>query len=60
MAGNMHFNAAGHARDSETTVKHKAHRVNITNTTNPVPLAWKFYAERIIINTTVLRQSLPG
>ena len=31
MAGHMHFNAAGHAWDSETTVKNKAHRVNITN-----------------------------
>ena len=53
MAGHMNFNAAGHACDSETTVKQKAHRVNITNTTNPVPdpLAWKFLTERIIILT---------
>ena len=49
----MHFNAAGHACDCETMVKQKAHRVNITSTTNPVPvhvpLAWKFHVERIII-----------
>ena len=43
----------------ETTVKHKVHGINITNTTNlvpvrtpvPIPLAWKFYWERIIILT---------
>ena len=37
----------------ETTVKHKVHGVNITNTTNlvPVPLARKFHVERIIILT---------
>jgi hypothetical protein len=43
----------------ETTVKHKVHGVNITNTTNlvpvwtpvPVPLAQKFYTEKIIILT---------
>ena len=53
MAGHLHFNAASHACDSETKVKKKAHRVNITNTTNPVPvpLARKFHVERIIILT---------
>jgi len=64
MAGHMHFNLAGHACDSETTVKQKTSSYH-TNTThyctgNPfsVPLAWKFYAERIIIQTHQLSNAL--
>ena len=38
MAGHMHFDTAGHAWDSETTVKHKVYGVNITNTNNLVPV----------------------
>ena len=63
MAGHMHFNAAGHTCESETTVKQKAHQVNLTNTTYPVPvpLARKFHAERIIIVTqlTLFMSFLP-
>ena len=50
MAGHMHFNGAGHAWDSETMVKQKTNRVNTTNPV-PVPLAWKFNMDRIIIPT---------
>ena len=38
MIGHMHFNAAGHAWDSETTVKHQSYQENITNTTTPDPV----------------------